>query len=433
MTQTTFSAEVFQNPYLPEQGEEVHAIMTVTSSGEAVEHPGPASEAPLLFGLICDVSGSMGGAKILAARQAMTQAIELLPPRASFFVILGSDDGKVLVPTTPASEAGKASAIAHIRTITAQGGTVISSWLAASQQEFTKQPQAIAQALLLTDGQNDSSDEAALAQVLKQCEGQFQCHCRGVGTGWHVKELKAIATALLGSTDIIPEPAQMVADFQAILGQAARQTIREIKLRLWTPSSTEVVYCKQVSPEIVDLTDKALSLTPQSRDYPTGAWSSCESRDYHFCLRVQPGKVGDEMLAGRASLVSIEDGVETKIAEAKVLAIWTDDEARSTKIDRHVANATGQAELADSIQQGLEARERGNLEAATAKLGRAVQLAQASGNEATAKLLRQIVEVEDAASGTVKLRRDIAKADAMALETRSTKTQRIQPTSPGKS
>jgi hypothetical protein len=90
-----------------------------------------------------------------------------------------------------------------------------------------------------------------------------------------------------------------------------------------------------------------------------------------------------------------------------------------------VAHYTGQAELAQSIQEGLEARDRGEIEVATAKLGKAVKLAHDSGNESTAKLLRKVVDIQDAATGTVRLKREVAKEDAMALETRSTKTTRI--------
>jgi hypothetical protein len=40
-------------------------------------------------------------------------------------------------------------------------------------------------------------------------------------------------------------------------------------------------------------------------------------------------------------------------------------------------------------------------------------------------LLRTIVDVENPAEGTVRLKRGVAKEDEMALETRSTKTSRI--------
>jgi hypothetical protein len=65
------------------------------------------------------------------------------------------------------------------------------------------------------------------------------------------------------------------------------------------------------------------------------------------------------------------------------------------------------------------------LDQATALLGKAVRVAHASGNEATAKLLRGVVDVQNAETGTVRLRADVAKEDEMALNTRSTKTTRV--------
>jgi hypothetical protein len=113
------------------------------------------------------------------------------------------------------------------------------------------------------------------------------------------------------------------------------------------------------------------------------------------------------------------------VSQALVRAIWTDDAQLSTRINRAVAHYTGQAELAQVIQDGLEARKSGDEATATMKLGRAVQLAAASGNDATTKLLAKVVDVDDAATGTVRLKSRVADADEMALDTRSTKTVRV--------
>lgn len=420
-----FKAEVFQNKYLHEGAREVHAIMTVSiEGGEGVEL-GTSSSKSRLFGVICDTSGSMGGGKIHAAKDAMVKVVNLLPSDAHFFIITGSTKAQLVFPLSKASIENKQRAIAAIKQITANGGTVMSTWLNQALQEFNKMPNSLRQALLLTDGQNDESDERQLGQILQQCEGIFQCDCRGVGTDWRVKQLQQISAKLLGTTDIIPDPAMMEADFSSILEKAMSKNISDVNLRLWTPQGAKVLYCKQVSPDIVDLTHRSKPVKAQVVDYPTGAWGKNESRDFHFCIQVNPGNVGDEMLAGRASFVYTANGIETKVAEARILGIWTNDDAKSAKIDRRVAHYTGQAELAQSIQEGLEARDKGNIEIATAKLGKAVKLAHESGNEATTKLLRKVVEIEDAPTGTIKLKRDIAKEDAMALETRSTKTTRI--------
>lgn len=418
-----FKAEVFQNQFLPQGSGEIHAIMTVTS--EDVVGASAMSSGARLFGIICDISGSMQGAKIVAAKQAIIKLLQLMPEDTYFFIVTGANDARIIVPVVLATPHNKEKAINLVRGIDANGTTAISTWLVEALAQFKKMPDAIRQALLLTDGQNDKRDDRALLAVLERCEGVFQCDCRGVGTDWKVAQLQQISNKLLGTTDIIPDADGIEADFQEILFKAMSKNITDVSLRLWTPQGARTVFCKQVSPDIVDLTQRGKSVKPQIVDYPTGSWGKGESRDYHFCIEVQPGNVGDEMLAGRASLIYTLNGVETKITEAKILAIWTDEEAKSTKIDRRVAHYTGQAELAQSIQEGLEARAEGNFEVATVKLGKAVQLAHQSGNEATAKLLRKVVDVEDANTGTVRLKREVAKEDAMALETRSTKTTRI--------
>lgn len=415
-----FKADVFQNQYLAQGSKDVHAIMTVAADAATT-----VSSANRIFGIICDTSGSMEGGKMSAAKAAMARLINLIPEDALFFVVTGSQEAVVRFPASPASQQNRLQAIESIRAIDANGGTMISKWLLRARSEFTKMPNATRQAVLLTDGENEPTDEPILEEALALCEGAFQCDCRGVGTDWKIAELKKISSKLLGTTDIIASPQLIEADFRAILQKAMSKAVSDVSLRLWTPSGARVLFCKQVSPEIVDLTGRARQVKPQIQDFPTGAWAGNESRDYHFCIEVKPGAVGDEMLAGRASLIASVAGAESKLSEARILAIWTDDEAQSTKIERHVAHYTGQAELAQSIQEGLDARAKGDTEVATAKLGKAVKIAYESGNEATAKLLRTIVDVENPAEGTVRLKRGVAKEDEMALETRSTKTSRI--------
>jgi len=53
-------------------------------------------------------------------------------------------------------------------------------------------------------------------------------------------------------------------------------------------------------------------------------------------------------LAARVSLVSGDE----VLTQSLVLASWTDDTALSTRINPRVAHYTGQAELAEAIQDG---------------------------------------------------------------------------------
>jgi hypothetical protein len=428
---SSFTAEVYQNEYLPLDGSEVNAIVTVSSSGSAgspaaAGPAGSAAQPDAAEIVIVDTSGSMDvpRLKISAARQATAVAIDCIRDGVAFGVISGTAQAHQVYPgggqLVPASEATRYEAKQAVSRLRASGGTAIGSWLSLARDLFAVVPDRVCHAILLTDGENRNETPEELDSVLSSCEGRFQCDCRGVGTDWVVSELRRVASRLLGSLDIIADPANMADDFRSMIESAMGKATLPISLRLWTPQGATVAFVRQVAPTIEELTDRAVATGPLTAEYPTGTWGE-ESRDYHVCVKVQPRGAGEEMLAGRVSLV---EGDEV-LGQGLIKAIWTDDQALSTRINREVAHYTGQAELADAIQEGLEARKSGDEATATFKLGRAVQLASESGNEGTMKLLEAVVEVEDPATGTVRLKQAVADADEMALDTRSTKTVRV--------
>jgi hypothetical protein len=232
---------------------------------------------------------------------------------------------------------------------------------------------------------------------------------------------------MLGSVDIVASPNDLVADFRAMTEAAMGKAVADVALRVWTPQAARLRFVKQVTPTVEDLTGKRVDAGPRAGDYPIGAWGA-ESRDYHICVEVPPGMIGQELRAAWIKLVlpGTGGGEEQVLATGNVLAEWTDDEAQSTRINPKVAHFTGQAELAEAIQEGLAARKNGDVDTATARLGRAVKLAHESGNDAIAGLLDKVVDVEDHATGTVRLKKNVDKADEMSLDTRSSKTVRTR-------
>jgi von Willebrand factor type A C-terminal domain/von Willebrand factor type A domain len=419
-----FTADVYQNEFLPVDGSEVNAIVTVASAAG----DGPARQAGAAEIVIVDTSGSMVTPrdKIKAAREATAVAIDCIRDGVMFAVIAGTDVARQVYPRdgrlVPATDATRAEARQEAAGLMASGGTAIGSWLTLARGLFETAPGRVCHAILLTDGANEHESSAELDAVLAACAGRFQCDCRGVGTDWRVSELRRVASGLLGTVDIIADPVDMARDFRSMIETAMGKSTGSVSLRVWTPQGAQVAFVRQVAPTIEELTDRAVEVNPLTADYPTGTWGE-ESRDYHLCIDVQPRNLGDEMLAGRVSLL---EG-EVVLSQGLIKAIWTDDQQLSTRINREVAHYTGQAELADCIQDGLEARKAGEDATATFKLGRAVQLASESGNDSTLKLLAAVVDVADAATGTVRLRHGVADADEMALDTRSTKTVRVGP------
>ncbi|MGW1166930.1 vWA domain-containing protein [Streptomyces sp. NPDC002550] len=434
-----FSMDVYQNEYLPEGGREVNAIVTVTSTGggtvgSAVAPLYPRGQGPsAAVALMVDCSGSMDypPTKMRNARDATAAAIDTLRDGTHFAVIGGTHVAKEVYPgggrLAVADAATREQAKQALRRLSAGGGTAIGTWLRLADRLLNSADVTIRHGILLTDGRNEHESPEDLRAALDACAGRFTCDARGVGTDWEVKEVTGIASALLGTADIVADPAGLAADFTQMMETAMGKEVADVSLRVWTPVGTAIRFVKQVAPTVEDLTARRTEAGPRAGDYPTGSWGD-ESRDYHLCVQVPAAGLGQEMLAARVSLVVPQpDGsVQNLGAQGLVRAVWTDDMVASTSINPQVAHYTGQAELAQAIKQGLDLRKAGDFDGATAKLGRAVQLANASGNADTAKLLAKVVDVVDAATGTVRLKTKVAEADEMTLETRSTKTVRVK-------
>ncbi len=420
----TFTAEVFQNEFLPDGGSDVHAIVTVTCAGAGEAGRSGAGDAGEI--VVVDTSGSMGQTKIRAVQQAAAAALDQVHDGVWFAVIAGNHEARMAYPSSGPramvrmDDQARAAAKVAIGGFVPDGGTAMGTWLQLATRVFADIP-GLAQkhAILLTDGINQHETPEQLTAAIEGARGQFQCDCRGVGVDWQVAEVRRIATALLGTVDLIAAPENMAADFEQIMRESMGRGVAEAWLRVWAPQGAQVLFVRQVSPTVDDLTGRRTEVNALTSAYPTGSWGD-EARDYHVAVRLAAKAVGQEQLAARVQLAVGEDVV----AQGLVKAMWSGDDTLTTRIDPAVAHYTGQAELAEAIQDGLAAKAAGDTATATTKLGRAVQLAEETGNDEATTRLKKIVDVDD--GGTVRLRRAVDKLDEMALDTASTKTTRVK-------
>jgi hypothetical protein len=422
-----FNAEVYQNEFLPDGGTDVHAVITMTCAGAGTAGQVGGGDAAEI--VIVDTSGSMGESNIHSAQQAAAAAIDQIIDGTWFAVIAGTHEARMAFPTRRAmlsmeqmNSEVRASAKRAVSSFRADGGTAMGTWLTMATRVFATVP-SLGQkhAILLTDGENQHETPEQLTDAIEAARGQFQCDCRGVGAAWQVAEVRRIAQALMGTVDIIPTGDQMAATFSSLMHQSMGRGVASASLRVWAPQGAEVLFVRQVAPAVEDLTPGRQLVNALTRAFPTGSWGD-ETRDYHVAVRLAAKRVGQEQLAARVQLVV----GESVVAQGLVKAQWSSDDTLTTRINPEVAHYTGQTELADAIQKGLAAKSLGDDATATAKLGRAVQLAAETGNdEATAKL-KKVVEIDDANLGTVRLRRRVEKLDEMALDTASTKTTRVK-------
>ncbi|MEO5899018.1 MAG: VWA domain-containing protein [Ilumatobacteraceae bacterium] len=420
-----FKADVFQNEYLADGATDAHAVVSVTCSGAGMA--GQTGQGDAAEVIIVDTSGSMDmpPTKIAAARRAANVAVEEIVDGTWFAVVSGHSVAQMVYPTHPGMAKMTAStrrdALEAVSRLRSGGATAIGAWIAAATELFSQVPATQHHAILLTDGKIEGEAPNALDEALAAARGRFQCDCRGIGSDWVVDELRKVADALLGTVDIVAEPADLEADFEQMMRMAMSRGVPDARLRVWAPQGSQVQFVRQVAPVVEDITARGVQISPLVREFPTGAWGD-ESRDYHVAVRVPTAPVGSERLAARVEVV-VNDVV---MAKALVKAIWSTDANLTTRIDPAVAHYTGQTKLADTIQQGLAAKAAGDERTATVLLGEAAKLAHDTGNENTTRLLAKVVDVVDVEAGTVRLKQSVDKADEMALDTRSTKTTRIR-------
>jgi hypothetical protein len=420
---TPFNLEAYYTPTLPEGGDRLTAVLAVEAAQSDLVVTSP-QERVLLF--IIDKSGSMQGASIDAVRQAVMRGIDLCDERMTIGVVAFDDSASVLVKPQKADAHGKDAAAQLLRMLFASGGTAFSTGLDLARSIFQQYPDAIRRAIFLTDGVNESERPGRFESVLRQCVGSFECDCWGLGSKWHVGEVQEVARALSGKASLIPGPGEIEAAFGAAIKNAASKAIADVRLRLWMPQTAQITLIKQMNPTIQDLTTTGTRTSPQSLEIGIGSWAPGESRDYQLDLQLTAAGIAEELLALRPSVVFRQDGQEREIrpASGRVVVTWTTDEALSSRINPRVAHYTGQEELALAIQGGLQARERGDDDAATHLLGKAVKLAAQSGNDEMTARLQKVVDVDDAATGTVHLKRGVSDVATMDLELESTTTKR---------
>jgi len=425
---STFSGVVHQNKFLPLGATEVNAIVSIKSLVTAGQ--GQDRSGQLVIGFVGDGSGSMAGEKWRNARQALIDSVAKLPQGCAFFVIIGRSTPDIVVPLQNATAANKAKALEALAATKDEGGTRFAEWIRAARGEFAKSHGDMRVLVFLTDGENDEDGDAKLEAELAHCAGQFEVHSRGVGDAYRPDQLRLIQHALGCSVDIIRRSEDLSDDFAAVLDQARSLAMSDVQLQLWTPVGARLHMVKQFGSEILDLTGKVQAgPNPRTWRIPTGNWGE-EARDFHIVIQLDEGavgKLGDTKLCARVSLAYSEDGraVDVKLDEGgQILAVWTDDDRQSAVINPRVANYTGQAELAQRIQEGVKALEAGNEDLATRALQRANALAEQTGHEATRRLIRKLADVDE--KGTLRIRKNVDRMDIKELDTRSTRTARTK-------
>ena len=291
-----FQIECFHNPYLPRGVDVMNAIVTVTATGTGTgtATSGQAGDSRRAELIVVDTSGSMKGPKLLAAKQATGVAVDCLPDGVRFAVLGGNHSAQVVYPPQPplavSSSETRSAAKAAVMKLEAGGGTAIGTWIELAAMLLRDEP-GIRHAILLTDGKNESEQPEAFERRLWDAKGSFQCDCRGVGKDWSVAELRSVATALVGTYDIVATPDGLAADFSRMLRDSLSRQVGEVALRVWTPQGGQVLVLKQMDP-LLELTDNRVEVDPLAPTMPLGPGETKPATTTFRCVSPWPTRRG---------------------------------------------------------------------------------------------------------------------------------------------
>ena len=282
----------------------VDAIVSVATEGDAAPMSTRTDRVEVIV-IDCSTSMMSPAGKFDAAKRATSAAVDEIVDGTYFAIIAGTGKASAGLPAPTDSRSGPIRRPGPTRCVRStalrpDGGTAMGAWLAHVRGVVGQHPGALTHAILLTDGKNEHETPEDLADEIALSEGIFTCDCRGLGTDWRVDELRAISSALLGTVDIVADPADLADDFAAIMRASMGKSIPELTLRLWTPAGARVEFVKQVAPTVEDLTHRRVDAGNQCGEYPLGSWGA-EERDYHIQVVVEPAAVGREKLAARVT------------------------------------------------------------------------------------------------------------------------------------
>ncbi len=349
-----------------------------------------ASAAPAMnLALAIDVSGSMQGDKIAAARKAALAVAQSLTERDRLSIVAFESTAELLLDGMAMNAAGREAACAVIGKLVDRGGTnLFDGWLLAAERvaiAMAEVPQASHRVLLLSDGQanegvTDRREIAHHAGAL--LERSVITSALGIGDGYDEELLGAIAEAAGGN---LHDAGQSPEIGEIVLGelQEGRAALLErVTLRVSVPAN--------VRAEIVGAWANAA--LPGVLEVVVGSLMPRQTKRIVVRLHCPAGAPSTAVLFGVSAGSAT---VEARAVEVELtLARGTENNAQP--IDAGRCLAVVQAWQADALRQAVRMNRNGDRRAARHFLERELRWMEpyARGVPGTDTLIAELILVQ---------------------------------------
>ncbi|MCL1474822.1 vWA domain-containing protein [Argonema antarcticum] len=225
-------------------------ISVSATPGEIVEN------VPLNLCLILDRSGSMSGRPLETVKQAAGRLVDRLKEGDRLSVVAFDHRAKVLIPNQIIEDG--AAIKRQIGLLKADGGTAIDEGLRLGIEEMAKgKKNAISQAFLLTDGENEHGNNDKCLKLAELAAGyKLTLNALGFGTHWNQDILEQIADAGGGSLSYIERPDRVVEEFARLFNRIQSVGLTNAYLLFELMPKVRLAELKpiaQVAPDTIEL------------------------------------------------------------------------------------------------------------------------------------------------------------------------------------
>ena len=225
--------------------------MSISAIADSLER-----DVPLNLCLILDSSGSMKGEPIETVKKAALELVDKLQRGDRLSLVVFSHRAKVLVPSRIVDDPNYIKR--QIEKLHAEGGTSIDEGLKLGIEELGKaKKEAISQAFLLTDGENEHGDnDRCLKLASLAASYNLTLNTLGFGDYWNQDILEKIADAGGGSLSYIQKPQQAVEQFGRLFNRIQAVGLTNAYLLLSLMPKVRLAELKpiaQVAPDTIEL------------------------------------------------------------------------------------------------------------------------------------------------------------------------------------
>src|SRR5829696_5098084 len=351
-----FSFKTYYNPNISPLTNSVWGVVSVTANDL------PQQAQSTVISLICDVSGSMQGAKFNAAVDTVEDLLTTAPDGLMIQVVAFDNDADEVVPMTELRpELSRENLVNQfrqsMRRIQMYGGTSMSTGIRKAIEGQAQVRGDVARyGIFLSDGQNTEQERMLTSAVQAAADMKLHLCAYGFGNDWNPEQLTLMAQITQGwMPKAVPNPADLLQEFNTLVARMAHTVASDVVLHLWTPTGARILSLSQAYPNWVKG-----EAAPLGDDHtwvvPVPPMSVKDHRD--FIVHIELAAVGARVVACKPSVVYAAGG--NRIEEKGDQTTWiilqqTNDNALTSQVNPVVAGYLGQGQLAASTRAMTEA------------------------------------------------------------------------------